>query len=278
MVAGAVTAGGRVEGLDRVVLTAKLRDVGTAWVVDREGNLVGDGAAREFVGRERCVPFGDAEIELTTVKQSVAQMGGQKLHKVRLKEVIDRYDAGIGILNCLGTPHLAAFRVLPEQGWLVGVDEPFAASDSSSGSLKKYILLTCGVLGVFIIFSTVFSISFIIQPFYREKLELSARIEAANHNLKKLHDVSVGMQKSLALEDRIHTILAAAHEVLGLDRIFLYLSNTENTVLECLGGVRQPGRGSLRDRAAPGSCRGGDRRRFLEEEDVPGGERPGSGP
>ncbi|MDF1555930.1 MAG: sensor domain-containing diguanylate cyclase [Deferrisomatales bacterium] len=234
LVGGAVAAGGRVEGLDRAVLAAKLREVGTAWVVDREGNLVGDGAAREFVGRERCVPFGDAEIELTTVKQPVAQMGGQKLHKVRLKEVVDRYDAGIGILNCQGTPHLAAFRVLPDQGWIVGVDEPFTA-DSSSGSLKKYILLTCLVLGVFIILGTVFSISFIIQPFYREKLELSERIEAANHNLKKLHDVSVGMQKSLSLEDRVHTILAAAHEVLGLDRIFLYLANAENTVLECLG-------------------------------------------
>ena len=67
LVDGALAAGGQVEGLDRVVLTAKLRDVGTAWILDREGNLIGGGEAKEFVGRERCVPFGVAEIELSFV-------------------------------------------------------------------------------------------------------------------------------------------------------------------------------------------------------------------
>jgi len=235
LVESMIAAGGNEAALDQVVLTAKLREVGTAWVLDRDGNLVGGGAAWAFVARDRCAPFGNAVIELTAVKQAVSQMGRQQEHRVPLKAVVDQYDAGIGILNCLGTPHLAAFSVLPEKGWIVGVDEPLAASGSSSSSLKKYILLTCGVLGICIILGTGFSISFIIKPFYREKLELSARIEAANNNLKKLHDVSVDMQKSVSVEDRINKILAAAHEVLGLDRIFLYLTNAEKTVLECLG-------------------------------------------
>ncbi|MHB8766187.1 MAG: sensor domain-containing diguanylate cyclase, partial [Deferrisomatales bacterium] len=155
--------------------------------------------------------------------------------KVPLKSVIDRYEAGMGVLQAQGEPHVVAFRVLKAQGWIVGVDEPHTATYSSAASLKKYILLTCAILGLSILLSTAISISYIIQPHYREKLELSERIEAANRNLKKLHEVSVGMQKSLALEDRFRKILGAAHEVLGLDRIFLYLPNPEGTVLQCRG-------------------------------------------
>jgi diguanylate cyclase (GGDEF)-like protein len=117
----------------------------------------------------------------------------------------------------------------------VGVDEPYATQGSAVASLKRYVFLTCAILGSSILLSTVLCISFIIKPYYREKLELSAKMEAANRNLKKLHDVSVGMQKSRSLEGRIQKILGAAHEVLGLDRIFIFLPNAEHTVLECRG-------------------------------------------
>lgn len=236
VVSGVIGAGGESPELGRVVLGAKLRKSGTAWIVDRDGRFVAnpDPGYRTYI--DKCLPFGDTEIQLTAVSQPLAQIGEKSvLHTMPLKSVADRYEAGMGIIQCLGEPHVAAFKVLPEQGWIVGVDEPYTATYSSAASLKKYILITCGVLGLSILLSTAISISYIIKPFYREKVELSERIEAANRNLKKLHDVSVGMQKSLALEDRIHKILGAAHEVLGLDRSFLFLPNPENTILECKG-------------------------------------------
>jgi len=237
VVSGVAGAGGEAADLERAVLSAKLRKAGTAWVLTRDGQFASNPDPRYQTYIEKCLPFGDVEIELTSVIQSLTQMGGRGIagHKVPLKSVADRYEAGIGVVQCLGEPHVVAFRVLPEQGWIVGVDEPYTATFSAAASLKKYILITCGVLALSILLSTALSFSYIIKPYYREKLELSTRIEAANRNLKKLHDVSVGMQKSLALEDRIHKILGAAHEVLGLDRIFIFLPTPEGAVLQCKG-------------------------------------------
>lgn len=241
VVSGVIGAGGDSRELGQVVLAAKLRKTGTAWVVDRDGRFVTNPDPRYQAYVDKCVPFGDAEIELTAVQLPLASIGEKSgLHKVSLKSVVGRYEAGVGILRCLGEPHVAAFRVLPDQGWIVGVDEPYLAAYSSSASLKKYILITCAVLGLSILLSTALSTAFIIKPYYRERLELSARIEAANRNLTKLHEVSVGMQKSLSLEDRIHKILGAAHEVLGFDRSLLFLPNPENTILQCKGAFGNP--------------------------------------
>jgi diguanylate cyclase (GGDEF)-like protein len=237
-VSGAVEAGGDPQELGRMLLAAKLRKTGTAWVLGRDGQFVTPPDPRLTTYIDKCVPFGASEIELTKVWQStLAPRARDTTHKIPLAAVVGRYDAGVGILDCLGEPHVTAFQVLPESGWIVGVDEPYAATYSSTASLKKYVLITCVTLGFSILLSTVISISFIIKPFYRERLEMTARIEAANRNLKRLHDVSVGMQKSLALGDRIHKILLAAREVLGLDRILIFLPNTDNTVLECRGAV-----------------------------------------
>lgn len=238
VVSGVVGAGGQGASLERAVLSAKLRKTGTAWVLDRDGQFVTNPDPRYQTYIDKCLPFGDVEIELTSVTQSISQMGDRGTgHKVPLKSVVGRYEAGIGLVQCLGEPHVVAFQVLPDLGWIVGVDEPTTATYSAAASLKKYILLTCGVLALAIVLSTALSFSYVIKPYYREKLALSNQMEAANRNLKKLHEVSLGMQKSLALEDRIHTILGAAHEVLGLDRIFIFLPNSEGTVLECKGAI-----------------------------------------
>ena len=236
VVSGVAGAGGTRQDLERVVLGTKLRNTGTAWILDAEGRFAANPDADYATRLNRCLPFGDAEIELTAVRRPLSQLAERGVaHRVPLKSVLKDYEAGVGILRCLGEPLVVAFQVLPERGWIVGVDEPYAASYSTTASLKKYILLTCGILGISILLSTALSFSYVIKPYYREKLQLSARIEAANRNLKKLHDVSVGMQKSLALEDRIEKILGSAHEVLGLDRIFIFLPNPEGTILECKG-------------------------------------------
>ncbi len=233
---GEVAEAGDPQDLARALLSAKLRKAGSAWILNSEGRYVANPDPRHRKGVEEGVAFGDTEVELTAVNQPLAQIGEKGVgHKVPLRSVVGRYESGMGLMDVLGEPHVVAFKVLPARGWIVGVDEPATATYSSAASLKKYILLTCAILGFSILLSTAISISYIIQPFYREKLELSGKIAAANRNLKKLHEVSVGMQKSLALDDRFRKILGAAHEVLGLDRIFLFLPNAENTVLECRG-------------------------------------------
>ncbi len=233
MVYELASAGAGQEQMDRAVLGSRLRQVGSGWVLDREGRLIAtaDPRLRETEGS-----VARWKIELISAQQPISERTVRGTgSRMSLLEVIDRYSSGTGVVRDGDEPRLVAFRVLGDRGWLVGLDEPYEASTTATASLKKYVLLTCLVLGLSILLSTAISISFIIKPYYRERLELSERIEAANRTLQKLHEVSVGMQKSLALDDRIHRILGAAHEVLGLDRIFIYLPNDENTVLECRG-------------------------------------------
>jgi diguanylate cyclase (GGDEF)-like protein len=103
--------------------------------------------------------------------------------------------------------------------------------------LKRYILLTCGVLGLCIIFSTAVSISFIIQPYYRQQVALADKIADANTNLTKLHELSVGMQKHMDLDRRIRDVLSVALEVVGLDRIFIFMPDDGGKMLQCRGAI-----------------------------------------
>lgn len=235
--AAAGSAAPSAEALERTVLQEKVLNVGSAWVLDREGRFLANADPRQKDRAQGGPAFGDTLIELAhSESQSLSERGTKGVaHRVPLKSVLDQYRAGFGVLQAPDQANVVAFRVLPERGWIVGVDEPSATQGSAVASLKRYVLLTCAILGISILLSTVLSISFIIKPYYREKLELSSRMEAANRNLKKLHEVSVGMQRSRSLEGRIQGVLGAAHEVLGLDRIFIFLPNAEHTVLECRG-------------------------------------------
>ncbi|GAB4251003.1 diguanylate cyclase domain-containing protein [Deferrisoma sp.] len=224
-------AGSGEADLSRVVLRNRLRRTGGAWVVDREGRVVAAPA-----GMPEAASLGEVEVELLAAHKPLEALGNRAQgNRLKLAAAAEGYEAGIGIATLFGEDRIVAFRVLKDRGWVVAVDEPYASSSSIAASLKKYVLLTCAVLGVAILLSTALSVSLVIKPFYRERLELLGRVEAANRNLRKLHEVSVSMQKTLSLEDRIRTILGAAHEVLGLDRIFLFLPNPEETVLECKG-------------------------------------------
>ncbi len=224
-------AGSGEADLSRVVLRNRLRRTGGAWVVDGDGRVV---AAPP--GVPEAASLGEVEVELLAARKPLEALGNRAQgNRLKLADAAEGYEAGIGVATLFGEARIVAFRVLKDRGWVVAVDEPYASSSSVAASLKKYVLLTCAVLGVAILLSTALSVSLVIKPFYRERLELLGRVEAANRNLRKLHEVSVGMQKTLALEDRIRTILGAAHEVLGLDRIFLFLPNPEATVLECKG-------------------------------------------
>jgi diguanylate cyclase (GGDEF)-like protein len=151
-----------------------------------------------------------------------------------------KYEEGLGLLEVAGETRVVAFQSLPDKGWLVGVDEPFDSASSTSESIKRFILLTCAVLALCIILSTAFFTAFLIKPYYRQRIELSYEIEAANKNLRKLHELSVGMQKHLELSQRMHDVLGAAREVVGVvgvDRLFIFMPDGEGKMLQCRSAV-----------------------------------------
>lgn len=226
------------QAVSRELLALKLDRAGSAWIVDSAGKVVAVADPRVAVGDSK---FAEAEIELTSVSQPLAQIGEKKVGaKMPINEIVGLYQSGFGKITLdkySGENKLVAFVTVPEKGWMVAVDEPLGQAQSASSNLKRYVLITCLVLGLGVIVSTAVSISFIIKPFYRSQMELSQRIASANRNLKRLHEVSIGMQKHLNLDQRIQDILKAAREVVGLDRIFIFMPEAEAKFLQCRGAV-----------------------------------------
>jgi diguanylate cyclase (GGDEF)-like protein len=232
---GTDDAGG-FKALSTALLEAKFSSVGSVWVMDARGRLVSNPDPR--ISAEEAETFGDKLIELTQVRQPMALIGEKTAgSKIALRDVLGKYEEGIGMLEIGDETRVVAFRSMPDKGWVVGVDEPFGAAYSSTASLKRYIFWTCAVLGLCIIFSTAISISFIIKPYYRQQVALSNKIVAANANLTKLHALSVGMQKHLDLDKRISDVLSVALEVVGLDRLFIFMPTDGNTMLQCRGSI-----------------------------------------
>lgn len=226
------------EEIGKALLAVKLEGAGSCWIIDSAGKLVGTSDPNLVSGDEK---FGETVIELTAVSQPLAQIGEKKVgNKLPLNEIVGLYESGFGTITLdkyTGQNKIAAFVSVPDKGWLVGVDEPLAGAASASSNIKRYILIACLVLGFGIIVSTGVSISFIIKPFYRAQMELLQKVASANKNLKMLHEVSLGMQKHLDLDQRIQDILKAAREVVGLDRIFIFMPDAEGEFLQCRGAV-----------------------------------------
>lgn len=251
------------------LLDVKLKGAGSGWIIDGEGRLVAGSDPRIAPGD---TGLGDTEIELTSVSQPLAQIGEKTVgKKIPIKQIVGLYRSGFGIITLdkyTGENKVVAFRSVPEKGWLVGADEPLAEAASATSNLKRYVLITCVVLGIGIIVSVAISISFIIKPFYRSQMELSQKISAANRNLKKLHEVSIGMQKHLDLDQRIGDILFAAREVVGLDRIFIFMPDAETQYLQCRGAVGNEDEPASELRIPVGSAGGAIARVFMTRETI----------
>ena len=216
----------------KALLAAKLDTAGSVWVMNADGSILTNPDPRVTADSAR--EFGDKLIVLTSVRQPMANIGEKDVGaSLPLKQVLGKYEEGIGLLDVAGETRVIAFKSLPDKGWLVGVDEPFDSASSTSESIKRFILLTCAVLALCIILSTAFFTSFLIKPYYQQRIELSDEIEAANKNLKKLHELSVGMQKHLDLNQRMQDVLGAAREVVGVDRLFIFMPDEEGMMLQC---------------------------------------------
>jgi len=71
----------------------------------------------------------------------------------------------------------------------------------------------------------------------------TARLGDTNRRLAELYRLTIALQEAIPLGERLDLILQGAHEVLGLDRIGIFLPDPEGGTLECraiLGATEDP--------------------------------------
>ncbi len=71
----------------------------------------------------------------------------------------------------------------------------------------------------------------------------TTRMGDTNRRLAELYRLTIALQEAIPLGERVDLILQGAHEVLGLDRIGIFLPDPEGGTLECravLGGTEDP--------------------------------------
>ncbi len=71
--------------------------------------------------------------------------GSKRDQRFRLtpKEIISQYEEGIAEYDYLDARRIVAFKVIPESGWLLGVEKPVGEAYTELNNIKKYIVLVC---------------------------------------------------------------------------------------------------------------------------------------
>ena len=232
------------EELGDRLLRLKVRKSGSTWIMDREGNLLynPDPLFREeYIAKKK--NFGNVQVVLQAASPRAS---GQGTFKEKLVDIAQKYEEGFGTYKQFGEERILAFRSLPGRGLLIGVDEPVESANSELDRIKKYISITAVVSAVLIMLFSLLSIHIIIRPYYREVEDLNAslqhanarleesndRLAASNRNLTTLYEVGLGLRHSLALQDILALIVNAAHKVLDVDRIAVFLPSADGRALE----------------------------------------------
>ncbi|MBF8257976.1 MAG: Diguanylate cyclase [Actinobacteria bacterium] len=251
---GALQAGGMASprDLNDLLISAKIDMFGSSWVMDRNGFMIAHMAPRFRNMVEAQTFIGDTSIDLNVADQPIQQLGEKNImHRVKLQELIDKFDGGFGTYNFQSDSKIIAFRVLKDPGWLVAVDQPISTAFSELNRLKKVIFTTCFVIAVLVMGFTSFAVRMIIKPYYRgqEKsnlrleilnleLETSRRkLEKAGDSLMRLYDLSIAMQYSGFLESHLPLVLGVAQERFEVDRILLMMPDAEGKFLRCAASV-----------------------------------------
>jgi len=244
--------GDAYRGLNDLLISAKVETFGASWVMDRNGFLIAH-MAPKFRGMVEAQTYiGDTVVELHAAEQPIQQLGEKNImHRVKLQELIEKFDGGFGAYHFLGENKIIAFRVMKDRGWLVAVDQPISTAFSELTRLKKVIITTCIVIAVLVMAFTSFAVRMIIRPYYREQeksnlklemmnqeLEMSRRkLEKAGDSLTRLYDLSIAMQYSGFLESHLPLVLGVAQERFDVDRILLMMPDAEGKFLRCAASV-----------------------------------------
>lgn len=243
--------------LDRLT-RLKVRKVGAAWVMDKDGFLIAHIDPRFRDAAEVQQFIGDYVVNLHVGEQPIRDLGEKNVvHKAKLLELMDKYSAGYGTYTFRGETEMIAFKVLKDRGWLVAIDQPTSTAYGELDRIYRVTLTTCIIIAVLVLGFSWFAVKVIINPYYREQEENNRRLELMNRELEssrrrlekagnaltRLYDLSITMQYSGFLESHLPLVLGVAQERFELDRILLFMPDEEGKMLRCraaVGNVFEP--------------------------------------
>lgn len=224
-------ASSRLEDYMRRYIASKS---GSVWLMDNEGHIL----ASTYPRFGEPVP-GDTSFSNTVFRLKFARKLERftdtkrtDVHLVTPKDIISKYEEGIAEYDYMGTTRTVAFKVIPENGWLLGIDKPVGVAYSELENIKKYIVIVCIISVIMISFFSWLAIRKIIQPYYKDVEDLNARLADSVKKLSTLHKVSRSIQQILPLEDMLSETITCIAEALGYDRVMLHLIDEQS------GGAR----------------------------------------
>jgi diguanylate cyclase (GGDEF)-like protein len=219
-------ASGRYEDYLRRYLTSKS---GGAWLMNRDGSILASTYPRFAGAVPTDTTFGSMSFRLQRAEKLI-KFGETKrtdVHLVTPRQIIEKYEEGIAEYDYLGTTRIVAFKVIPENGWLIGVEKPVGVAYSELQNIKKYIAIVCIISVIMVSLFSWLAIDKIIQPFYKDVENLNARLGDSVRRLSTLHKVSRSIQRLLPLEQMLGESIKGIAEALGYERILLHLINQE---------------------------------------------------
>jgi len=261
----------------------KVRKVGAAWVMDKNGFLIAhiDPRFRDAADAQQFI--GDYVVDLHVGEKPIRELGEKNVvHKAKLLELMDKYSAGYGTYTFYGETEMIAFKVLKDRGWLVAIDQPTSTAYGELDRIFRVILTTCILIAVLVLGFTWFAVKVIINPYYREQEENNRRLELMNRELEssrkrlekagnaltRLYDLSITMQYSGFLESHLPLVLGVAQERFELDRILLFMPDEEGKMLRCRAAVGNVFESEEKIYVPIGPAGGGLARAFLERRTI----------
>jgi diguanylate cyclase (GGDEF)-like protein len=238
----------RTSGINEIadfLMVQKDSKAGSVWLMDRDGNLLYHSDPRyrnQYIGTGK--KYGDIKVSLQV---ALPRSSGAASSTIQFKQIPSTYEEGYGEFQHFGEAKFLTFQVIKEKGWLVGLDEPKDTAASELERIKSYITYAGIISAVLVLAFTWLAIRVIVKPYYKEVEDLNDRLKQANSSLSEsnlllevsnrkittLYRISITMQETMSLKDRLDLIISGLQEVLAVDRINIMLPDAQETRLDC---------------------------------------------
>ncbi len=202
---------------------------GGAWLMDSDGSIMASTYPRFGGAVPTDTTFGTTTVFRLQRGKKLDRFSDAKRTQVfRLtpKEIISKYEEGIAEYDYLDARRTVAFKVIPENGWLLGIEKPVGVAYTELQNIKKYIVLVCIISIIAVSAFSWLAIRNIIQPYYRDVEALNKKLEDSVRRLSTFHKVSRSIQRMLPLEEMLEASIRGIAEALGYERILLHLIDT----------------------------------------------------